>query len=105
MSGMYYDKAGQPISREEWAALRFDPDGKVSAYARIGFNTIGDVEVSTVWLGLNHEFTVGAPPVIYETMVFGGEHDQDLMRYRTEREAIDGHARAVDNIRRGRALW
>jgi hypothetical protein len=102
---LYYDKAGQPITRDEWAALRYDPDGKVSDYARIGFDTIGDVEVSTVWLGIDHAFTLGGPPVIYETMIFGGEFDQDMLRCRTEDVALHNHREAVDNIRRGRAPW
>ncbi|WP_166903861.1 hypothetical protein [Mycobacterium sp. DL440] len=34
-----------------------------------------EVVVSTVWLGLNHSFTDDGPPIIFETMVFGGVHD------------------------------
>ena len=53
------------------------------------------VQVSTVFLGLNHQFDPGGPPLIFETMIFGGEHDQDCWRYSTLPEAKVGHARAL----------
>lgn len=52
--------------------------------------------VSTVWLGLDHNYTRQGPPLFFETMVFsraGSERDQ--MRYSTENEAMDGHKIAV----------
>jgi hypothetical protein len=60
--------------------------------------------VSTVWLGINHAF-FGGPPVIFETMIFGGEYDQCQMRYCTEADAVDGHERTMDDLRHGRAPW
>jgi len=38
--------------------------------------TVGDAKVSTVFLGLDHNFGGGGPPILWETMVFGGKHDQ-----------------------------
>jgi len=53
------------------------------------------VEVSTVFLGLSHQFGDG-PPLIFETMIFGGPDDQEYQeRYSTWEEAVAGHARAV----------
>jgi len=40
------------------------------------------VRVSTVFLGIDHSFGRGGP-VLFETMVFGGEYDQEMERYRT----------------------
>src|SRR5215510_3852956 len=37
---------------------------------------IGDAKVSTVFLGLDHNFDPDGPPVLWETMIFGGKHDQ-----------------------------
>jgi len=51
----------------------------------------GTVDVSTIWLGLNHQWGDG-PPLIFETMVFGGGLDQEQERYSTESEALVGHA-------------
>lgn len=55
----------------------------------------GDVSVSTVFLGLNHNFSPSGPPLIFETMIFGGEHDQYHERYATWDDAVAGHERAV----------
>lgn len=49
-----------------------------------------DIRVSTVFLGLDHSFGQG-PPLLFETMVFGGEHDGDMDRYSTWKEAEQGH--------------
>lgn len=53
--------------------------------------------VSTVWLGLNHQFGDG-PPLIFETMVLNPKQEwEDYQeRYSTEDDAIIGHLRAVD---------
>lgn len=51
--------------------------------------------VSTVFLGLDHGYRPGDPPIVFETMVFGGPFDQDQERYATWDEAVAGHARWV----------
>jgi hypothetical protein len=85
---MHYDWTGQPISADEWSRL-FDDE------RHIGEDRIGDVGVSTVWIGLGF----GDPPLIFETMIFGGALDGERWQYATEREARDGHARAVEMVR------
>lgn len=52
--------------------------------------------VSTVWLGINHNW-FGGKPLIFETMLFGpgGNGDYDMDRYSTEAEAKEGHERMV----------
>lgn len=54
-----------------------------------------DIHVSTVFLGIDHSFISGSEPVLFETMIFGGEHDQYQERYRTWEEAEAGHKAAV----------
>lgn len=54
-----------------------------------------DVMVSTVFLGLDHQWTEGRPPMIYETMIFGGPHDDSQWRYSTREQAESGHSAAV----------
>ena len=51
------------------------------------------VRVSTVFLVLNHAFNEGAP-MIFETMIFGGEHDQWQERCSTWDEAEAQHREA-----------
>jgi len=53
-----------------------------------------EVNVSTVFLGLDHSFGSG-PPLLFETMIFGGEHDQYQDRYETWDQAEVGHEEAV----------
>lgn len=40
-------------------------------YFRVGEDVIGPSRVSTVFLGLDHGY-MGGPPILWETMVFGG---------------------------------
>jgi hypothetical protein len=53
----------------------------------------GGVEVSTVFLGIDHNWG-GGEPLLFETMIFGGELDQEQWRYSTWEEAEKGHKRA-----------
>lgn len=57
------------------------------------------IRVSTVFLGLNHQWGDG-PPLLFETMIFGGEHDEDQWRYSTWDEAVAGHTAAVEKATR-----
>jgi len=58
---------------------------------------VGDVRISTVFLGLDHAFG-GGPPLLFETMVFGGEHDQEMDRYTTWEQAEAGHKAMVAKV-------
>ena len=60
---------------------------------------IGDVHVSTVFLGLDHSFG-GAFPILWETMIFGGPHDQYQDRYSSKEDALAGHAKALAMVQR-----
>ena len=60
---------------------------------------IGDAEVSTVFLGLDHSFGEGEP-VLWETMIFGGVHDQYQDRYTSKEAALAGHEVAVALVRK-----
>ena len=64
----------------------------------IARDEIGDVTVSTVFLGIDHSWGDG-DPILFETMIFGGKHDQYQVRYSTRIEAIHGHADAVQMVR------
>lgn len=60
--------------------------------------TIGDSQISTVFLGLNHSFGDG-PPLLFETLVFGGKLDQEMDRYSTWDEAEAGHKAMVERVK------
>lgn len=60
-------------------------------------NLPNDVTVSTVFLGLNHQCGDGEP-ILFETMVFGGKHDEEMERYSTWKQAEQGHKQWVEKI-------
>lgn len=78
----------------EWVAA--EPDRKV-AYTE--FPDI-DVEVSTVFLFGSSHFPrfMKQPPMLFETMVFGGNHDGWTEKYSTWDEAEKGHESVVKLI-------
>jgi hypothetical protein len=87
---LYYDWDGQPITMEQWSALR------KAGGIHVGLTRLGQLgDVSTVWLGLDHGYP--APwgnderPVIFETMVFGGPLAGEMVRYTSREEAKFGH--------------
>jgi hypothetical protein len=63
----------------------------------VGLYKFGEVVVSTVFLGMDHSFNVGTP-VLFETMIFGGEYDQFQERYCTWDEAEEGHKVACELV-------
>ena len=56
----------------------------------------GGVFVSTVFLGINHQFGEGLP-LLFETMVFG---ENMMERYSTWDEAVNGHERMCQKVRK-----
>lgn len=58
---------------------------------------IGGILVSTVFLGLDHAWDSDIP-VLWETMIFGGEHDQYQERYTSYKDALEGHEFALTLI-------
>ena len=65
---------------------------------RVALDVVGDATVSTVHLTFDHSMGSG-PPVLWETMVFGGEHDQWTDRYTSLEDAVAGHAAAVAMVK------
>ena len=59
---------------------------------------VGDIEISTAFLGIDHS-SVDGLPILFETMIFGGDFDQDEWRYSTWEEAEKGHQQAVAQVR------
>lgn len=90
----YYDREGKSIDLHEWSRLHSDIE-----YKRVLSTVVGDKQVSTVWLGLNHNWGDG-PPEIFETMVFPKDSlDEEFCeRYATEAEAVAGHHRVVAHV-------
>lgn len=90
-----YDMEGNRISFREWMDIRSQGPEAI----RVARTEIGDAYVSTVHLGLDHSYGFGGPPLIFETMIFGGNLDGEQWRYSTKEEALEGHERAVELVR------
>lgn len=90
---VWYNLEHEPISIVEAEALLCD-----IAARNIAVTAIDDtVHVSTVFLVLDHGWD--GTPQLYETMIFGGEHDQDAWRYPTRHAALAGHDQVVAMLR------
>ena len=92
-----YDRSGAPITFERYAELSKDFD----SYKRVLLHEIGESKISTVWLGINYNFSGEGLPIIFETMIFGGSHDNDQWRWETEDEAKRQHVRIAAALSEG----
>lgn len=86
----YYARDGRIISRKELDVLLADHD-----YRRVAHDHVGDVLISTLWLGVDYSFGRGPRRLIFETAMLGpdGTYDQELSA--TEEEARTVHRRFV----------
>lgn len=95
------DRDGNPLTDDWWTA-----DGsrkyRWATQQRVAATVVGEYRVSTVWLsGIDHNHYGGAP-LLFETMVSGGEWDMELIRYSTEEQAMRGHLDVLDRLRAGK---
>ena len=74
-----------PIEWGEWFA---------TADRKVARETIGDSDISTVFLGYDYNFGEGSP-LLFETMVFGGKLSDETNVYFTWDEAVFGHKAMV----------
>ncbi|HXM32269.1 MAG TPA: hypothetical protein VN921_01355 [Chthoniobacterales bacterium] len=99
MNGHYRLKGHEPVPVEdarEWGRW-FETSGPERIVAQD--DPIPGVQVSTVFLGLDHNFGRDGGPMLFETMVFGGELDEEQVRYSTWKEAEAGHKEMVRRVK------
>jgi hypothetical protein len=95
----YYAVNGRPMALMEWVRV-------FGKYRHIGEDFVRvrghTYRVSTVWLGLDHNWNPSGPPLIFETMVFenGIIHNGMMARYSTLTEAQRGHVTMVRTVKR-----
>ena len=63
-------------------------------HRRVALTKVGKLSVSTVFLGLDHNFSEDGEPILFETMIFGSSNEYQE-RYHTWDEAEVGHKQAV----------
>ena len=95
MSGRYILEGHEAVPCEdlmEWASWFETADRSVR------HDKVGAVRVSTVFLGLDHQFGDGTP-LIFETMVFGGPLDGEMDRCSTWDQAEKQHADILARVK------
>ena len=86
------DDKRQPHSAttEEWGEFWINPNNR-----RVAFDEVGDFQISTVFLGIDHSYGNG-PPVLFETMIFDGDNFLDYQeRCATWEQAEQMHQQAI----------
>lgn len=73
-----------------WIGHAYETEQGFRNLRSVGYAVVEGSRISTVFLGIDHSY-LGGPPVLFETMVFGGELDQEQERYCTWDEAFAGH--------------
>lgn len=71
-----------------------------TADRHVANDEIGGARVSTVFLGIDYSFGNG-PPLLFETMIFGGPHADYQTRCSTWEQAEAQHAEAVALVKSG----
>ena len=95
MDDMYILKEQIPVRCEnliEWSKFMQEISNRI-----VQQSEFDGIRISTVFLGLDHSFGDGEP-LLFETMIFGGKHDQYQERYSTWKDAIEGHKFACDLV-------
>jgi len=93
----YYilDAGNQPVRERDpiaWARWMHQTNRAVAR------TQVGKLNVSTIFLGLDHRFLDDGPPILFETMVFGSDDDM-MRRYCTWDDAEAGHNVLVKQLR------
>lgn len=79
----------------DWAEAFEDFDGRRVAWTQVA----PGIEVSTVFLGLDHNHWGKGPPLLFETMTFDDYGGGEQWRWSTWEEAATGHEAAVSILR------
>lgn len=97
MSDYYilFDRRPVPVDASVWSHW-FETH---EAERRVASTEFHGGHVSTVFLGLDHRFGHQGPPLLFETMIFGGPEDGYQKRFSTWEQAEEGHAIALSLAR------
>jgi len=95
MTGWYILKGHTPVPCDDILKLA---SWGIEGNTRVAETSHDGVVVSTVFLKLDHNYGVGGPPLLFETLVFGGVFDSDMARYATWEEAEAGHVAMCEKV-------
>lgn len=88
MTGLYYILDGKDYKEADfltWAKWTATADRHVAD------DIVNGARISTVFLGLNHNYVCDDYPILFETLIFGGTMDGEMFRYETWEQAERTH--------------
>ncbi len=88
-----------PVTKQVEQVFTLEEWKKAVTPQPIARTVLAECDVSTIFLGTDHNFRGEGPPRLFETLVFGGSLDQEQERYSTYDAAIEGHARLVERAK------
>lgn len=97
MSHFYFlneDHTYKPCSFQEWGqqVQRLTEQNK----KHVAYDVINGYRVSTIWLGIDHDWLNDGPPLLFETMIFlPNDQEEYCDRYTTWEQAVEGHQEAI----------
>lgn len=94
------NKNSVPCSLEEWGLNR--EYMRKNNIKHVAEETIHDLWISTVWIGLDQKFPDDGPPLLFETMVFNKNHEEIYFSHSsTYSEAEEDHKKAIEWVKNG----
>jgi hypothetical protein len=104
MTGKYIlDENGEP--RPEPDTLKWGQWMEADKRRVLQQDHIGGYFVSTIFLGLDHNFLGSGPPVLWETMIFAeteakldAPYNDFQKRYTSQEDALAGHGKIVQML-------
>lgn len=90
------NKKGRPIRCSFWTWARWFEKTSNRVIAQ---TQMGRIMVSTIFLGIDHNFSDHGPPILWETLVLGGPSHGDGERCAGSREQAEaGHMKWVEKM-------
>jgi len=93
------DKTYTPCSVEEWSEQLEELNDLHMKH--VAHDYINNNRISTIWLGLDHQWQENSLPLLFETMVFKDGCEIYRDRYSTWQEAEEGHKKAIEWVENG----
>lgn len=91
------DHTYRECSLDEW-----EEQFKNQELCRVAAVKFDDYFILTIWLGLHHNFLCNDPPLVFETIVFKPRYNRIYQdRYSTWDQALAGHQKAIEWVKRG----
>lgn len=97
------DAHGDPVPCDDviawsiWFERASRDRSRIVAHDKDESDPNGTILVSTVFLGLDHQWGDG-PPVLWETLVLGGPLDGEMNRYSSRAAALRGHQLMCERV-------